>query len=280
MHKDVTKPQPAPGRYFRLAYSNITSHGKGYTLHQVRDGMAFCEIGAMLTRKRYEFGTTIHLYENDPRPLVSLPELTPSDLLVMCTRPPLNDEQPVGPDAAATAAGAARKKDKRRKLVPRNGGELERLYLDQLKRYFTHCDRTVITLSPHAAGLLVPEAAAYKDIQLYEYMRDDVQWYRRGARTRKAALPPPASVGFFIRLPRVPGLACEMLFSFGMSGFTNLLWNRIVRVRHADWFDRYRFVMASLTLAESLPTPRPMTPVFADDPAAVQVQILAREALR
>ena len=108
-------------------------------------------------------------------------------------------------------------------------------------------------------------------------MRDDIQWYRRGADLFETARPPPSTVGFFIRLPSLPGLGCDMIVSFGMSGFTNLAWNRIVRVRHPEWFETRRFVMASVTHHGLSPDFKPMTPEFADDERSVEVRILAEE---
>lgn len=270
-------PPCPPGRFYRLAYSNITSHSKSYALHQVRDGMAFCELAAMFTERGYRFGTTIHLYEDDPRPLSALPGIGPGDLLVLTTRPPLDDGHVRRP-APGSAQGGPRARG-RRKLVPRNGGELEAAYLAALDRYFVHCDRTVITLSDHAASLLDPADAAFRDIELYEYTRDDIHWYRRGPDVRQQAGPPPSTVGFFIHIPKLPGLGCDMVVSFGMSGFTNLVWNRIVRMRHSDWFATRRFVMARLTLGGFRPYPEPMTPEFADRGDVVQLRVLAEERL-
>jgi hypothetical protein len=273
--------QPEPPRYFRAAYSNVTSHGKSHTLHQVRDGMAFCELGAAIAARGYVFGTTLHLYASDPRPLADLPAFRPSDLLVLTTRPPLNDLQPKKEGTVEAAPGVKRTRRKgTRKPLPRNGGDLERIFLTELGRYFAHCQRTIVTLSPHAAGLLKPGDAIYKDIGLYLYMRDDIQWYRLGPGVRETAEPPPTTVGFFIRLPSLPGVGCDMIVSFGMSGFTNLAWNRIVRVRYPEWFETRRFVMASVTHRGFGADFKPMTPEFADDERSVQVRILAEEPLR
>ena len=56
-----------------------------------------------------------------------------------------------------------------------------------------------------------------------------------------------------------------------MGGYENLLWNRIVRLRFHNWFDRPVFALALLKLPKEAPLP--LTPMLADDaPAKVLIE--------
>ena len=278
----------APKRFFRLAYSNVVNSSKRSLLHQVRDGMAFCELGAALSHLGYEFGTTVHLYEEDPRPLSDLPPTRPGDCFVLTTRPPLDDvsRKPAGDAGTAVPAdGAERKTDEERanphrRVVPRNCGELETAYFEVLREYFRFCDRATVSLGDRAGRLLPEEFAAYRSVGFSLYTQDAITEFRLGDRVVRPRGRDRWTLVFFIRARRLPGLNCGMIASFGMSGFSTLAWNRVVRVRHPEWIETRRFVMARMCVSGLPPSPEPLTPAFADDERIVRVEVLAEEPLR
>ena len=85
--------QPVPGRYYHLTYSSAGPDDV-HKLFQGRDGAAFDELAATLPSLGYQYGTTIHFYPNDKRPLQEFPALRANDLLVLTTRPPSPTARP------------------------------------------------------------------------------------------------------------------------------------------------------------------------------------------
>ena len=83
----------------------------------------------------------------------------------------------------------------------------------------------------------------------------------------------PSTVAFLVAVERIGGLTCGLLVSFGMDGYSTLIWNRIVRVRHPEWLRKPGFVMAELIFKKPIPT-KPLTPEFADDPNHVELRVL------
>src|SRR5690349_9606109 len=121
----VPSSQP-PGRAFRLTYSNVPP-GDDPELFKCRDGIAFCELAAGLAGMGVSYGTTVFLYPHDARRLTEFPTFQPSDVLVMTTRPPLDDHEGIiAPH--------------RKKIWPTRS-ELEEILGREFDRYFAYCTR-------------------------------------------------------------------------------------------------------------------------------------------
>ena len=90
-----------------------------------------------------------------------------------------------------------------------------------------------------------------------------------------------STVAFLFRadsLPGVdgtPGLPCALLASFGMDGYSTLIWNTIVRLKYPHLVTQPGFVMAELIFKQPIPD-SPLTPEFAADPAFLEVNILTK----
>ena len=261
---------------YRVTYSNVRTNAKSHPLHQVRDGTAFCELAAAFMQRGYAFGTTIHLYRNDLRQLDAFPRFQRGDVLVMTTRPPLNDADVPSIDQLATQPAKPAAHHRPRKTIEPNNSQLEKLIFTELRRYFAHCDRKFIELTPHAARLLGRENARFAHFELHEYHRATVMKYHHKDGATDAQ-PPPRSIGFLFRFNNVANAGWDVVVNFGMCGYTNLVWNRIVRTRHPDWLREHRFLMAGLCFKQDGGWPPAMTPEFADDPKAIEVEVLASE---
>jgi hypothetical protein len=72
-----------------------------------------------------------------------------------------------------------------------------------------------------------------------------------------------------------PGLPCALLASFGMDGYSTLIWNTIVRLKYPHLVTQPGFVMAELIFKQPIPD-SPLTPEFAADPAFLEVIILTK----
>jgi hypothetical protein len=248
------------GRYHRLTYSNAPGD-EVPKLFKGRDGIAFCEVTAPLPRLGYEFGTTIYLYPNDERPLSAFPRFQPTDLLVLPTRPPLDD-----------AGGTLRR---RRKIIRAARTELEAAIFKVVSRYFKYCSRKRVILSAYGASRLrVKDPQMWEDIEVYEYWNGaEIQRHWVGVESIKADSRRRSTIAFFLRVNRVPGLGCGLVVSFGMNGNGTLIWNRHVRRAHPEWLSEPGFVMAEIIFRKPIPE-RPVTPEVFDDDSLVEVRLL------
>jgi hypothetical protein len=255
--------QPDPlyprGRYFRLTYSNARLDDDP-KLFQGRDGVAFCELASVLPSLGYDYGTTIHLYPDDERPLSAFPAFHPSDLLVLPTRPPLHDK-----------VGITRP---HRKIIHETKTELEAALFKELAKHFEYCTRKHVLLSKTGTDCLRgKDARKWSHVELYEYCGAEILQHFVGPEPIRPEQNHRSTVAFFLRANRVPGVNCDFIASFGMDGYGTLIWNRIVRQQHPDWLAKPGFVMAELVFKKEIPS-KPLTPEFIDDGSFIEVRIL------
>lgn len=72
-----------------------------------------------------------------------------------------------------------------------------------------------------------------------------------------------------------PGLPCALLTSFGMDGYSTLIWNTIVRLKYPHLVTKPSFVMAEIIFKKPIPN-RPLTSEFTTDPGYIAVNILTK----
>jgi hypothetical protein len=262
--------QAAQRRFFRLTYSNTGPEDEP-KLFQGRDGIAFNELGAALTAHGYEFGTTIHFYSDDERKLSEFPTLRDTDFLVLPTRPPLTDREAFLPP---------------KKFIRNSTNDLEKLIFKQLFKYFAHCTRKQLKLTPDAQACLLRDVRKWESLEFFEVSRPghpyaEAHIQKHVASARKPEGKHPSTVAFLVRVNSLPGvgetsgLPCGLLACFGMDGYSTLIWNRIVRLRYPELLTKPRFVMAELIFKKPIPR-RPLTPEFATDPAYLEVKFLTK----
>jgi hypothetical protein len=262
--------QPAPSRYFHLTYSSAGPDDV-HKLFQGRDGAAFDELAATLPPLGYRYGTTIHFYPNDKRPLEEFPELCANDLLVLTTRPPLTDREALSPP---------------RRIVLSSENDLEKLIFKQLFQHISYCTRKNIKLTPAAQERLISDVTKWKSLEFFEHSGPThplglAHIQKHLALPKKEQRGTNSTVAFLFRadsLPGVdgtPGLPCALLASFGMDGYSTLIWNTIVRLKYPHLVTKPGFVMAELIFKQPIPD-SPLTPEFAADPAFFEVKILTK----
>jgi len=262
--------QPLSRRHFHLTYSSAAPDDI-HKLFKVRDGAAFNELAATLAGLGYQYGTTIHFYPNDKRPLKDLPALRATDLLVLTTRPPLTDREAV---------------HKPRRIILSSENDLEKLIFKQLFHHISYCTRRHIHLAPAARDRLAAEPQKWESLEFYE---NSGATHPLGVSIIKKHLGLPkkqqaganSTVAFLFRadslpgIEKTPGLPCGLLASFGMDGYSTLIWNTIVRHKYPHFVAKAGFVMAELVFKKDFPE-NPLTPEFALDPDFVKVNILTK----
>jgi hypothetical protein len=220
---------------------------------KIRDGAAFSEISAPVAKLGYEYGNILFNSPIDPKKDKKLgPEhfrfIKPDDLLVLTTRPPLDD-------------GAHGDK----KYLARSFTHLEDQVFLECRKYLAVCARSHVQLSS-AVG------ADFEGFDFVFYQHYDARLkYSRRLRKPRSKTPKGSEIalGFFLRTPSIPVYGCGLLACFGMGGWETLIWNRIVRTRYSDWVRRPLFVVGQFDL-KGLPE-NPPTLAFADK---IKVEIL------
>ena len=243
-----------PMQFHRFAYSMPLRSGEEPNISKIRDGAAFTEVTVPLAKHGYEYGRFIFNPPFNPRRSGELGKehfhfIRPDDLVVLTTRPPLDD---------------LRHGDK--KLVRQSRTHLEKQIFAECRKYFAVCARSHVRLTEAVA-------AKFKqaDLVFHSYKSARLKYFQRldALRPKNVSKKSELAIGFFLRAKAIPEYGCGLLASFGMGGRETLIWNRIVRTRFPEWVNRCAFIVAEMNLART-----PATPATLDFVDHVKVKIL------
>jgi hypothetical protein len=226
----------SPKRIFRLAYHTSLSNRSRFRIHQLRDGDAFSELSAVLYSRGYEYGgLMLNLPSEKPsKPIpVDVSSLTSSDLVLLNTRPPIDDVE-----------------EEVKHLVRRSYSTFEEdIFKAVTARFFETCSRSHIILVEPLARQLPPE---FKDRanMLFHQSRDGS--YIKHGEYPAGSFRPPAdqrlTAVFYLHIPALWKDGPGLLAAFGMAGRETLAWNYLLRTRFLgwNWLDSYQFIMAEV----------------------------------
>jgi hypothetical protein len=251
----------SPKRIFRMAYHTSLSKNSRFRIHQLRDGDAFSELSAVLYSRGYEYGGLLLNLPSEkplePHP-VDISSLTSSDLVLLNTRPPIDDIE---------------EEDKH--LVRQSFTNFEAVIFNAVKpKYFEWCARSHIILSETLARQL-PTGFRDRANMLFHQSRDGS--YIKHGEYASGSWRPPAdqrlTAVFFIQIPALWEGGPGLLAAFGMAGIETLAWNYLLRTRflrrgrqaaeESDWLDSYSFLMAEV-LPKKVPR-KPTNLSFAEE---------------
>lgn len=227
--------------FYRFSYAVQGNRGRKLDPHQMRDGEAFAELSPVLCSLGYQWGGNFMNFP-DMNTTVDTSCLKREDLLVLTTRPPLNDKE----------------EGLRRQVLPSHTS-LEREVFGILKRYFSESSRLYIKLSRDLEAKLPREFANRAYIEFKQYKRGKEyaggNWTaRKGIEDRKWERPTSQkqTVGYLLQTPSfAPGFP-QILTVFGMGGIETLALHYLLRKRfRAELeFDRPRFTMVEIAREE------------------------------
>jgi hypothetical protein len=204
--------------------------------HQLRDADAFNEISALLNQKGYTYGGLILNFppKKGARPRrVDTSFVTSNDLIVLTTRPPLDDEKAKG-----------------KKLISRSHTTLENKVFAALRPYLRSCTRLIVELSPRLAEQL-PVAVANRACIEFKggYGATYKSYSSHGLLSMQKAGFPSRTAMYLVHPPKRHKDDPDILCAFGMGGTETLIWAYLLRTKFPDklTLDAPRFVMAELT---------------------------------
>jgi len=236
-------------QFFRFSYHVPRKKGRPSLPHQLRDGDAALELSEVLRAQGYEYGEVILNYPaEDETVSITVDDtfLTSSDLLLLTTRPPLDDEH-----------------ERPRKAVHRSHTTLELKVFAALRQFFKWCDRSQIILAEQLVPTLPPAAVRKSNILFrqhggaaYErYTGPGDEWHK----------PPPdrrTTVAYLAYAEHAWEGGPALLAAFAVGGTETLVWAHLLRTRFPHLVCSVPFVMAEITTTK--PPARPHDLSFAD----------------
>jgi hypothetical protein len=231
---------------YRLAFPQPVRAGRPPMLHAMRDPDAALYLGDVLHERGFRYGGLIPNRRDAP---VDLGIFRSDDLILITTRPPLNDRE-VGD----------------RKPIERSFTQLEDIIFHNVfSRWFTICARSQIRLSDAAADValeirarqfIIPRMHGAPVVQAYGSLVDGRMVWRRfnggGAPT----------VAFIVHAEHVWEGGPAVLAVWSVAGTPTLAWSAKVARDHRDLLLTTPFAMAELELPA--PPAPPMSMAFAD----------------
>ncbi len=256
-------------RVHRFCYSFGGKPDRLPDLHWLRDGDAFLELNDVLVSHGWKYSGLLLNLPLPEYPDVSeafLSTLGPADLLVLTTRPPLNDER-----------GESR-------LTVQPGDTAVEWEIHKALAYcLEHCDRKCIRLAKPLADQLPADFADRADMLFRQYRprksqgadpREGMAAYKklRGPKDGDRHDPPePERTAVFVIRTRLWDGGPWILSAFAMSGNVALIWAHLLRTRYQDLLlgDKPLFFLGELILG-GMP-PRPFTLEFAETRQVITV---------
>lgn len=236
-----------------------------FELHKTRDGAAFAEMMATLHNIGCQYGGVLFNIPEmrGPAPDPCMLRLGPDDLIVMTTRPPLDD-----------AEGFEQKPNQRGiRRIDRSYTDLEEKLFSGLRLFFETSNRQIIRLSDRIRKQLPAGVEWVRSMQF----RGTAGAYYRGFREDETQARPiraedERTCGFFVFSPEAWPDGPSVLASFAMGGVESLIFNYLLRRRMAPSFEQYVGELlasgqAGFLIAEFAVAPCPARPLdlsFAD----------------
>lgn len=222
-----------PSRYFAWLYflkrKELGTRAFTSQIHRTRDGLAHLEISAFLAAKGISYAGAILNIPKYVQPTLancghrSALKLEPNDLVLLATRPPLDDPRPAG------------KGRRERRRVDRSETPLERELFSALLPFFARCDRGTIEL---ADNLTCDNrfAARFRKIKFQEnqggYVRQTKSWKHEEFKQGRLG------VGYLVVVPPTRESRFRIIALFS-SGGTETLWTALLVAReHRDLLER------------------------------------------
>lgn len=195
--------------------------------HQVRDGLAFAELWSVIALSGCGYGGALLNLPARAYPGGEVPshpvELGPTDLIVLVTRPPLDDE-PHGD-----------------KPVQRSGTDLEGRVLGALRTWFLECcSRVEVRLHPRLRERLKSERPDLAQRGCVEYSQKmgtyTSTWTTRFLESSSAGQKGRRlrTGGYLIFTPEGWPGGPGIVTAFGMGGIETMTWARALRVRYPE----------------------------------------------
>jgi hypothetical protein len=241
-------------RFFRFSYF----HGRNPLLHHQRDADSFIELMPLLIDKGFQYGGIFLNLSSADRVKSVPPEDIPlqkNDVIVLMTRPPLDDEEE-GPHL----------------VIRKSGSALEEKIFDSIRKYISVCSRRQVSFHPSLVSQFTAgnedrssitftghgKITQYFNVARYQATVDSrkrvKQWRQKDG---------PKTAVYLFNLKEIWEGGPDLLVSFGMTGTCTLIWAYLIRKRFTHFLNAPRIVVAELLIGNIPAFPPDLS--FVDD---------------
>lgn len=240
------------GRFFPMVYYQsdrdlrLDSRAFETQIHKIRDGLALTVIASTLCEEGWSYGATILNYpaaerpKNQNRIAPTEADITPSDILLQVTRPPLDE-------------GTARRP------LRVSGNGIEQQAFRAFRRVLADCDRSCVILSDLVRARLSEKDERYYHIKFEEYQGARIHYLH----SKQAPEDERLTMGYLVSVPHAGPNSCRVLAAFGMGGTETLTFAHLLRT-HPRWRGLLRqalndtctrLILTAFRVSVSLPDP-------------------------
>ena len=232
------------GKYFWWAHSApidvLTRKGTNFppnfirTLHMLRDSTASLCLADLINEK-YNFGGVLYnlppeVYKRPIPRFSQLSLLSNNDLILHTTRPALNDHET----------------NQKRQLF-KSGSELENIILQNMSKFFLHCDRKLIILSEKIANRFqLKDDSSYRAV-IFDIYVDAYIAYKANVdnlddlnNPKNKVANTDSAVGYIVYIPELINKNSKEIGSpsvlsvFGLNGSMTHIWSYLVLTKFSD----------------------------------------------
>jgi len=180
--------------------------------HRMRDGCMILSLSQPLYQAGFDYAGELLNFPADLRPETqnrrSDPPLGGTDILVVPTRPPLDDNR------------------EDRRSMRWSNTDLETQVFTAMRKVFFKLDRGRAVLSQEIVDLLDSEQKVFTEVHFQ--INGGASVVQCG-RARKPLLPDRTTVAYLVSIPHAVDAGARLLGGFGMGGYQTLLWSHLLR---------------------------------------------------
>jgi hypothetical protein len=254
---------------FHVTY-NVRCRSDGIPeIHQTRDTGAFNDLRGPIEKLGFDWESEMMLYEHRgkkfPDPLRDDPAefvlIEKNDCLALTTRPPISDHKKEIAGRSKTIASRS---------------YLEGAIFDAVRPYLSVCSRKMIRLNPEFVHqhLSTTERKSPLFTEMTFGQHNDARIATAKSTNKHWKFDFGSSgyttMGFFLNLPSMPEIGCQLFTAWAQGGKETAAWCRILRKRFPDWFSQPRFAIVEISF-DYVPY-YPLTLHYADN-ATVHVHL-------
>ena len=204
------------------------------TLHMLRDSAACLHLAGLIN-ERYSYGGILYnmppnIYQIQKSRFSQLSFLSHNDLILHTTRPALNDHE-----------------TKQKRRLFKSGSELENLILQNMSKFFLHCDRKIIMLSDKIADKFqLKDDSSYRSI-IFDIYVDAYIAYKANVDNLNDLKNPKnkvsntnSAVGYIVYIPKLINVnskesgSSSVLSVFSLDGAMTLVWSYLILAKYAN----------------------------------------------
>lgn len=226
-----------PGQVHPVYYPSARNKKQTVRPPHFRDGLASREVERALVRRGYDYGESVlnspptpPYDESEPLYVLEPDFVTPGDVLLQTTRPPMDDRSEGG-----------------RRQIELGGTTLEQKMFEVWRRYLEKSSRKHVTPTRAVRKSMKQEFASRKDMKFF-YRKTCAPYYELNAMDGKGwkRTDENATAVFLLRLDQAWHDGPGMVGAFGLDGISTTIWTYVLSRKYDELLDHKGFTLAEM----------------------------------